>query len=176
MKILVIDIETTGFDLADDCIVEIAAVLLNTRTQKKKKKLNAIIRESDFSILHEHSWIFRNSSLTFDGVCEKGFPLDSIRKKLQKLIDRYAVTAYNSPFDFSFLRDRGFIFRKVSFDPMPLLTNKLKIGNNQGSYKWPSVQETIEFFDWGIIEPHRALEDAMIEADIILEIIKRGWY
>lgn len=175
MKVLVIDIETTGLDSVEDSIVEIAAVLLNTRTGKIKEKFNFKILDDRFNVKARDAWIFKNSSLDYDIVFREGIEIERIRRVLQKLIKKFICTAYNQVFDFGFLRERGFVFNRVSFDPMILLTGHLKIKFSNGSYKWPKVQEVIEFFGWEIREPHRALGDAKIEAKIIYEIYKRGW-
>ena len=173
MKILVIDIETTGLDPKINSIVEIAAVLLNTKTGKIKKKFDSLIHEKEKEFF-SNDWIFENSNLKFEDVMKFGKPIEEIRSKLQKLFRKFSCTSYNQQFDFGFLIERGFSFKKRTKDPMLVLTNVLKIDRGFENYKWPSVQEVIDFFGWDITEPHRALEDAKIEAKIIFESIKRG--
>ena len=166
--ILVIDIETTGFEPELDHIVELGGVLLNTKNGRIKKLFNYLIKEPGFGERHRNSWIFNNSNLKFDKVMKKGKSLEDLRFTLQNCFNRYTVTSYNQMFDFGFLRERNFTFPNTTHDPMILLTDKFG--------KWPKVQEAIDSFSWKIVEPHRALKDAKIEAKIIREMIKRGWW
>jgi len=170
-KILVIDIETTGLDCYKDSIVEIGAVLLNTRNGKIKEKFHSLIKEHP--VIPADSWIFKNSNLKHKDVMNHGKSIEEIRKDLQKLFKKYSCTSYNQKFDFGFLAHRNFYFKRTK-DPMLILTNVLKINHGFENFKYPSVQEVINFFGWNIIESHRALEDAKIEAKIIFETMKRG--
>jgi len=172
MKILVIDIETTGLCPVNDSIVEIGAVLLNTRNGRIKEKFHSLIKEHQ--IIPADSWIFNNSDLKHEDIINHGKSIEEIRKDLQKLFKKYSCTSYNQKFDFRFLAHRDFYFKKRTGDPMLILTNVLKIDCGFENYKWPSVQEVINFFGWNKTEPHRALEDAKLEAKIVLELIKRG--
>jgi len=171
MKILVFDIETTGLCPVNDLIVEIAAVLLNTRTGRIKEKFHSLIKEKPN--IPTDSWIFENSDLKHEDVMKHGKSIEEIRKKLQNLFNKFSCTSYNQKFDFGFLAHRNFYFKKRSKDPMIVLTNVLKINHGFENYKWPSVQESLNFFNMNVIEPHRALEDAKIEAKIIFELLKR---
>ena len=172
MKILVIDIETTGLCPVNDFIVEIAAVSLNTRNGRIKEKFHSLIKE--YPIIPADSWIFKNSDLKHEDVMKYGNSIEEIRKDLQKLFNKFSCTSYNQVFDFGFLTNRHFYFKNKTRDPMLVLTNVLKINHGFKNYKWPSVQEALNFFNMDIIEPHRALDDAKIEARIIFESIKRG--
>lgn len=165
MKILVIDIETTGLYYDDSFIVEIAAVELNLKNGKIKKKFNYLICE-DGCFIDSESWIFENSDLKYEDVMDKGKSIEKIRKKLQRLLSKYICTAYNKNFDFGFLRDRGFVIENEYLDPMIVLVDVLKIPFESG-YKWPSVQEVIDYIGMDVIEEHRALSDAKVEANII---------
>ena len=172
MKILVIDIETTGLCPVNDFIVEIAAVSLNTRTGRIKEKFHSLIKEHP--IIPADSWIFENSDLKHEDVINFGSSIEEIRKDLQKLFNKFSCTSYNQAFDFGFLSDRHFYFENKTGDPMLILTNVLKIDSGFENFKWPSVQEALNFFNMDIIEPHRALEDAKIEAKLIFKLIKKG--
>ena len=48
MKILVLDIETTGFSEKLDAIVEIGMVLTDTDTKKYKIVFNSVIKDKNF--------------------------------------------------------------------------------------------------------------------------------
>ncbi len=62
---------------------------------------------------------------------------------------------------------------------MKLSTPIIKLPNKYGynSYKWPSVEEAYKFYlKKEIKEDHRGASDALYEADIVLEMFKRGYY
>lgn len=174
MELLVLDIETDGLDSKRNSIVEIGVVILDTNTGIIGKVLHCIVNEEHE--LDESAWIFGHSTLTYKMVKEEGFSLNVIRSQLQTLLKKYPSIAYNCKFDFSFLKERGFDIPKVAPDPMFLMTDVLKIKNSRGGYKWPTVQECLNYFGIKEAEPHRAQEDAVLEARIIFEMIKKGIY
>jgi DNA polymerase-3 subunit epsilon len=181
MKILIIDIETTGF-FPEGYIVEIGMVELDTVTGEKKVIFNQLVAEENMS-MHElqNSWIVNNSSLTVEEFAEKAVPLEEVKQQVQNLINAYAgVTAYNRKFDIQFLTDRGFTFPRLLPCPMLISTNicKLPKPNGWGGYKWPKVQEAYDFLFPGntYTEEHRGADDALHEAEIVHELIKRGHY
>ena len=176
MKILIIDIETTGF-LPNGKIVEIGIVRLNLKTGKKKLLYDQVINpEIDFNKL-ENSWI-----------CQKGYmhPLDIIDGKLWKDVKddvqdiikshKEGVTAFNRRFDMTFLRKYGIVFGRLLPCPMLQLTPIMKLPHKDGrkGNKWPKVIEAYKYlfpkseYD----ELHRGADDAMHEADIVFALHK----
>jgi DNA polymerase III epsilon subunit-like protein len=175
MPILILDIETDGLEPRLDSIVEIGAVLLDTTTFTITTVMDKIIKEKKAE-LQEGAWIFGHSTLTYKDVLEKGVDLDSIREEFQKLLDQYPTIAYNGPkFDFMFLKAKGFTIKKPAPDPMFIMTDVLKIRGPRG-YKWPTVQECLNHFGIKEQEPHRACGDAFLEARIVAEMVKLGYY
>jgi len=171
MKILVIDIETGGLYHSDP-IFEIGAVVLDTITGSIKEEVDYIIQQEYFN---ENAWAFQHSSLTPEMV-RNGIDIEDIRDKLQNLFNIYPVTAFNRKFDIGFLQSVGFRFPKLLPDPMIITTDILCIPSqwHPGEYKWPSVQECLEYYKINDNEPHRAAADAKLEARIIWELIKSG--
>jgi len=180
-KILIIDIETTGFLKAGGKIVELGMVELDLNTGKIEVMLNAVTHESDMGIKElTTSWIFRNSDLTRKRVRGSN-NFETHKKYIQNVVDNYpqGATAYNRSFDFDFLESRGISFIKKLPCPMIQSTPIVKLPSKYpkyGPYKWPSVEEAYEFFfpDSDYIEKHRAADDAIHEAKIIFELHKRG--
>jgi DNA polymerase-3 subunit epsilon len=175
-KISVVDIETTGFNHNRDCIVEIGIVELDLATGKCVKLFDNIILEDHFSPVFEDTWIFLNSSLTFNDVLSaQNFRY--YKEQIQKIFDHYLVTAYNKEFDFGFLKHRGF---KINELPCPMITatNIIKLPPKipDTLYKWPNVEESWKFYypDIPYVEQHRAYDDAEHEALIVYEMYKRG--
>jgi len=176
--ILIIDIETTNFLDAKGKIVEIGIVELNLEFGEKNIIFDEVTHEKGITKYEvEHSWIIKNSDLTVKEI-QHSTRLDILQPKIQELIDRYPLgaTAYNNKFDFDFLESRGFTFPKKLMCPMLLSTNICKLPGKKGGYKWPKVEEVHEHFfgDVGYVEAHRGADDAFHEADIVLELYKRG--
>lgn len=110
---------------------------------------------------------FRNSSLTVEDVRVAPL-LDDLRDDIQYHIDNHhaGATAFNRSFDFDFLENRGFQFRKKLSCPMLLSTPICNLTPVcYGSFKWPEVAEA-----WAYFFP----DDALHEARIVFELYQRG--
>ncbi|MBS2098751.1 3'-5' exonuclease [Carboxylicivirga linearis] len=178
-RILVVDIETTGFLNQGGKIVEIGMVLLNLDNGEVEPIYESLIREPGFDRSHtygRYGWIFQNSDLTPEEVMEAP-TLESQREAIQFLFDNHRATAFNKRFDFDYLRDRGFRINEL---PCPMIEAtpiiKLPSRNGYGGYKWPKVEEAWEYFfgNTGYIEAHRGMDDAEHEAKIVYELYKMG--
>jgi len=178
-RILVVDIETTGFLNQGGQIVEIGMVLLNLDNGEVEPIYESLIREPGFNWNHttgRFGWIFQNSDLTPEEVFDAP-SLESQREAIQFLFDHHRATAFNKKFDFDFLRDRGFRIEELPC-PMMVATPIIKLPSRNGynSYKWPKVEEAWEYFfgDTGYIESHRGMDDAEHEAKIVYALYRMG--
>lgn len=176
-KILIIDIETTGFSHTSGKIVEIGIVELDLATGEKQILFDQVCREEEAT--HEEieaSWIVQNSTLTTEEILASKF-LHTLAPEIQEIISKYehGATAFNNTFDFGFLESRGFVFPKKLPCPMRLSTGICKIPSPRG-FKWPKVEEAHKHFfgDSGYVEQHRGADDAFHEADIVYELFKMG--
>jgi len=173
VKVLVIDIETTGFDAKKDAIVEIGMVLVDTKELTKELIFDKIVLDANFSkVLHKDSWIFENTNLTPEEV-SSAETLESYREELQSLFNKYRVTAYNKPFDMRFMEARGFKIETIKC-LMDSCYNDYNIYgyNKYGSRKRPSAEEAynIIFPDADFVELHRGGDDALRESEILLKL------
>lgn len=177
-KILVIDIETSGF-LPKGKIVEVGIVELNLDTGEINVLFDEVVNPfgdnlSEFS----NSWILNNSNMTFDEVKNAKRSFNEARLDIQTIINSYPLgaTAFNNKFDFGFLENYGIKFPRKQPCPMLLSTNVCKIAGKYGKYKWPSCTEAFKFFikDADYVEAHRGASDAADEAKIVYELYKRG--
>ena len=179
MKILIIDIETTGFLEQGGKIVEVGMVELNLTNGKSKVVFNEVCHEGILSREEiESSWIVINGYMSADEILNSN-DLGYHKSWIQAKIDAYpnGATAYNNGFDFGFLESRGFTFPKKLPCPMILATEICKLPSQKGfGYKWPKVQECYDFFfpESGYIELHRGGDDALHEAQIVYELYKLG--
>lgn len=177
-KILILDIETTGFLNSGGKIVEIGIVELDLTNGEQKIIFDEMCHEKGITKKEvEDSWIIKNSDMTIEDV-RNSKRLDKLKPKIQAIINDYKLgaTAFNNTFDFGFLEDRGFSFPKKLGCPMKISTNICKIPNNRGGYKWPKVQEAYDFFfgKTDYIEKHRGADDALHEAKIVYKLFTMG--
>lgn len=176
-KILIIDLETTGFVPPMAKIVEIGIVELDLATGDKKIIMDKVINPEISLNELRGSWIIQNKYMSEDEVLNAETFSSDIKKEIQDIFDRYpqGVTAYNNVFDFRFMDFHEFTYKKLPC-PMRLITPICKIEGKYRGYKYPSAQEAYDFFfpDYGFIEKHRGADDALHEADIIKEIFDRG--
>ncbi|MDV7696272.1 3'-5' exonuclease [Chryseobacterium soli] len=178
-KILIIDIETTGFLQQNGKIVEIGIVELDLSNGNKKIIFDQVTHEKGITREEvDKSWIVKNSTLDVETI-RTSKSLDALKPEIQSIIHSYnhGTTAYNNAFDFGFMEHRGFIFPKKLACPMKLSTGICKIPSVRGSgYKWPKVEEAYEYFfgKTDYIEAHRGADDALHEADIVYELYRRG--
>ena len=180
MKILIIDIETTGFINQEGKIVEVGIVELNLETGEKKILFDSVVHERPITLSDvQNSWIVSNNYLTVEEIRNS----DQLKNKIpeiQKILNNYqsGATAFNRSFDFDFLESRGLIFPKKLPCPMILSTDICKLPNRNGysSYKWPKVEEAWKYFfpEIEYVELHRGADDAFHEADIVLALYKLG--
>lgn len=177
-KILILDLETTGFLNHNGKIVEIGIVELNLEDGSRKIIYNQVCHEKGITMQEvADSWIVQNSDLNLEQI--KYSPvLDSIRPTVQRILNDYPLgaTAFNNPFDFGFCEAKGIIFPKKLPCPMLLSTDICQLPSPRGGFKWPKVQEAYDFFfgKTDYIEKHRGADDAFHEAEIVYELYKRG--
>ncbi len=174
MKILVVDIETTGF-YANSAIVEIGIVLVDTDTKEIKLMFDNVIKHDRFSKWkHKKSWIFENTTLSVQDV-ENANTLESYFDEIQALFDKYKMTAYNKAFDLRFLRGVGFVIDDIKC-LMKTAYSYSEVLDKNGKIKKPSVEEIYNqfFMSEGDVyyEEHRAGADALDEAKILLHMVK----
>ena len=173
-KILIIDIETTGWLTDGGSIVEIGAVELDLSDGKITEVFSSLCREKILNAKHRDAWIFSNSDLTPEMVREAP-AFEKIAEEFQTLVNKYPAgsTAYNRSFDISFLQDRFIKFPKLLPCPMLLSTEVCKLpGKYANSFKWPKVEEAFNYFfpEFPYTERHRSAHDAFHEAMIVYKL------
>lgn len=176
-KILILDIETTGFLQMGGKIVEIGIVELDLSNGNRQIIFDSVCWETGLTEKEvDESWIVKNSDLTKEAI-RNSKNLKILQPEIQEIINRYTpgATAFNNAFDFGFLESRGFTFPKKLPCPMKLSTDICKIQTPRG-YKWPKVEEAHKHFfgDVGYVEKHRGADDAFYEAEIVYELYKMG--
>ena len=176
-KILIIDIETTGF-LPKGKIVEIGIVELDVTTGERSIIFDKIVRSNDITVKDlKDAWIVQNGYMTVQDIVN-GEDIELHKEAIQQIINSYpnGATAFNNQFDFSFMESVGFTFPKKLACPMLLSTPICKLPNKYGKDKWPKAEEAYKHFypESEYTELHRGADDAAHEADIVFALIKLG--
>ncbi len=178
-KVIVIDIETTGYNPLEELILEIGIVELSLLTGETKILFDSFVKEPKFGEEHRDSWIFNNSDLKFEDI-ENAPLFNNLKKSINEIFNQYPVTAFNKSFDLGFLKAREINVPIELPCIMLTATNICRIPFPTGGsgYKWPKCQEAWDFFfpDSDYIEKHRAADDAIHEAKILFELYKRGQF
>jgi len=179
MKILIIDIETTGFQ-PKGRICEVGIVELDIDSGEKKIIFDQVINPNQPDEVLAGSWIVQNGYMTIDEI-KSGVDFSEVKEEIQDIINSYpdGATAFNRQFDFRFLENYGITFVKKLPCPMLSATPICKLKKtgkaaHYGGYKWPNAEEAFKFFNPGVeyIEIHRGADDAMHEADIVFKLNK----
>jgi len=181
-KILIIDIETTGFSKSKDVIVEVGIVSLDLENGDIDIIYDKVVKDDRFNIDYHvirdnHGWVFDNSDLCVQEV-QEATPLEDEIPIIQDIINEYSngATAYNNMFDFGFLEANGIYTPKMLDCPMKLSKDIVCALNKKGDVKNPSMQEAYDFYfpDNEYVEKHRGADDAVHEAEIVYELYKIG--
>ena len=176
-KILIIDIETTGF-LPNGEIVEVGIVELDIESGEKRIIFDKVFKPNLTSLEQiAESWIVQSGYMTTDEII-KADSIEFHKSEIQRIIDAYpnGITAYNNRFDFDFLASIGIEIRRPLPCPMKLSRPMVKAIDSRGLIKNPNVEEAYKHFfpKSNYIETHRGADDAFHEADIVFELIKIG--
>lgn len=178
-KILITDLETTGFNSKHDCIVEVGFASLDLSNGKIEILFDNFICEDHLTPDKlEGSWIIQNSDIKVaDVLTAKN--LEHYRDEIQGILNEFVlgITAYNRDFDLRFLDARGFRYWKELADPMEIATYVCKIPGKRG-LKQPKMPEAYNklFPGSNFQESHRAGKDCYHEAEIIYLLYQLGWF
>jgi DNA polymerase III epsilon subunit-like protein len=177
-EIIVLDIETTGLNPREDFILELGIVKLCLETGKITPLFDQVFKDPKLRAKHRNAWIFSNGYMKIEEV-RNAQPLQKYAHEIQTILNSYKgrITAWNRSFDSSFLSAQGFDLGREIPCPMKESVSFFKIPGARG-FKWPKAQEAwdILFPDTIKIEQHRGLDDAVMEAQIIYELLQRGVY
>lgn len=188
--IYVVDTETTTTEFnsekyngaPDGHIVELGVVRLNLETG-----LIDVVNYGSFNDNNAtgNEWVYQNTDLPFRSAYRKSWKMRDT--ELDRFIyGKIPITAFNSDFDRTMIeRDLPKFSEHLSWctdimkcaDQIEDIPRK-KHDTATGWRSFPSVQSTWDYLfpDYPNIEKHRALSDAIQEAQILRELIKMGLY
>lgn len=152
---VVLDVETTGLDVSDSSIIEIAAL---------RCEENTIIGEYEALIATETAIpkaIVDLTGITGEMLKNDGQPLENVLKELIEFIGKSRIVCHNSAFDLAFLR---VACRKCGFEPLrsrctDTLTMARQCVHDVSDYK---LETLAKHFSIDTDGHHRALNDCRI--------------
>lgn len=180
MRFIIVDIETAGLS-HDAPIVEIGICGVDTKfgnaSVEKFKLMDSRVLDPRFDrYKHGNEWIFSHSTLRVQDVLTAP-TLEAVRPQIEKIFKAYPVTSYNKEFDLGCLAVRGIKPLRELPCAMKVCTGILKIEHEYYGHKYPTLEEAWRhFFGEGYKEAHRAFDDASHEADLIIEMCRRGLF
>jgi DNA polymerase III epsilon subunit-like protein len=177
-KILIVDIETTGFSPTKNKIVEIGIVSLDLLNGEIEILFNQLVKESGMTLEQlNKSWIVKNEFIKYNDIINANW-LSDYFVEIQTIFESYplGITAFNNSFDLGFLKARGFNWHKTLPCPMKLSQKIVRARDKNGSVKMPNAQETYNYFFPGskYVEKHRGADDAKHEAEIVYKLYRMG--
>lgn len=173
----VVDIETTGLKGIQygEKIVEVGVVEITSNGIKDR--YSAIVKHDDIDLCSD-AWVFNNTTLTVEDV-KNGTPEYEVAYDLKTLLNNKPATSYNVPFDFGkFLYKIPWgVFPYIPFDIM-ILAHKYVDPVGYPASKWPPSEDVYHYLfpdtdpaGIGRKQTHRALDDARMEAYILVELL-----
>jgi DNA polymerase-3 subunit epsilon len=188
MRIYVLDTETTGLSgCPADLVLEVAAVEADTSSRTVRPVYSQVVGYdvSSWSDGLRGSWIFHNSDLTVEEVGE-GKPMGTVAEELRILLNGRPCTSYNTGFDFDrFLLREPWSLRPVIAQDVMEAAHRVVPGDHNlggGLTSWPKLSKAYAALcpdDPGGIgdsQRHRALEDAVMAACVLLKLSDMGAY
>lgn len=188
MRVLVVDIETTGLcGCPQDLVVEVAVADADTSSGRVGRIYSEVVGYdvSSWDDGLKGSWIFSHSDLTLEDVAS-GVPMDDVAEDVRRLLLGRPCTSYNREFDLGrFLSREPWGARPRSAPCVMLRASRLVEGDylfSDGSTSWPRLSKAYAELcpeDPAAIggeQTHRALDDALMAAYVLIELVARGEY
>ena len=176
MKLVIIDVETTGLNVRYDFIYEVGIAFINDKSITVKRYLIAReLRLKDKIIMNK----LRNWPMDIDftpGKSEKEIIYEMNADVKEFFGDKkHIYSAYNKSFEEKFLSEWGFpkfdicLMKDVAM-PLMVRGNALPYNEKYDSYKWPKIEEALSFYGIEFDDLHTADQDVMKEAELYLKV------
>ncbi len=180
--LLLVDLETTGLDSSCHEIIQIAALLLDRRTLKKKKSFNNFIRPTEWKSRDRES--MKVNKIIWEQI--KDAPdLKSAIKKFNKEFSpkKVVLSYYGGPLDMDFLRvaykksavkwqfDYHYFNLWAVFYGSMAAKNQLKSKTKHAGFTLDSLAKKLKVKISG--SRHDAFYDCRLEAEVLRKIIKK---
>tara|TARA_Y100001970_G_scaffold137980_1_gene169730 strand:- start:13845 stop:16625 length:2781 start_codon:yes stop_codon:yes gene_type:complete len=154
---IVLDLETTGLDPANDMIIEIGAVKIQD---------NQVVDEFSSFVNPGVSIPDNISKLTgiYDSDVANAASLDEVRHTLEAFVGTFPIVGQFISFDMGFLYENDIRFANQTIDTRDLAIILLP---TLSSY---SLASLVSYFEIDNVSPHKALSDAKATADVFINL------
>lgn len=165
---VVIDIETSGLEIAKDVILSIGAIKLDADGELRSF-YKLIKRQVEITPHVQKLTGITTENLIADGEC-----IDKVLDDFKTFIGTRTVIGYNLDFDFNFIQ------KEIKDNSLEVLSNAkldiLRIIRRRDRFLDNYRLETV-LNKYGITNdnPHNSLEDAMATWKLLDKLIKKGW-
>jgi DNA polymerase-3 subunit epsilon len=181
-KILVIDLETDslpkqGEDYSKVSILECGILGVDLDGGNYEVFLDTLVRPHKEESNWRESWFLRNTKVNPTEI-EEAPTFYEIAPIVTGLLWMAPITAFNLKFELSILRNYGFRVPSFQWDLMIASAGAMKIPSQRHGIKYPKLEEAYEFFlpGTGWTQLHRAGDDILREAELSVELYKRGLF
>lgn len=159
--IVVLDLETTGFNEFEDDIIEVGLVKFNGETGEMIATYNELVK-TDKKLSKK---IIELTGITDEMLEEDGKDKEQVKHDVQNLCEDSVIVAHNVQFDFKFIKIKYDIEPKLFYDTLAISKLEYPHFNNH-------KLETLCFeFDVDLSNAHRALHDAEATKDILVSML-----
>ena len=184
-EVYVIDTETTGLTGAPrDKVVDIAICRVRLGESSVEEVYSSVVGHdtSEWDSGLKRSWIFENTDMTLEMV-NRAPPEEQVIREVTKILADSNVTSFNFSYDFDkflyrhpwSLRGRFVPFRCI----MLASRDVCKLPGMYEEYKWPKLEEAYRLIvkkDPKGGQTHRALGDAVMASEVLVELYRTGNY
>ena len=166
-KIIVIDLETTGFSPVKNEITEIGFVVLDGRTLENMGGFNTLVKIEG----RVPGKITELTGISNDMTEKFGLPKDMVGEYLRGALEDSVLVAHNASFDFSFLAEHFDIDPKFYYDTLSL--SRIVYPDE----KKHNLKDVCARLGISLEGHHRALNDAMATADVLKHMLleRNAW-
>lgn len=164
-------------------------VTVDTDSYKIIRNYNMLVRPNVDKEAIQDSWIVSSGHIDIDLIV-KARPTHIIASELRETLGILPWTSYNTDFDSDFLCKEPWgiprpsmpcIMKKATWAcKIPSLHDYDPMDDEAQIYKWPKLIEAhnilVDNPELPFGQPHRAMVDAWMAAEVLIELIKKGYY
>lgn len=167
-KIVVLDVETTGFNSFDDDIIEVGLVVLDGNLDEvgSLSMLVKPFQDGDISLIELPKKIVEITGITDDMINLYGEPETSVQNIVKEICDDAIMVYHNAEFDSQFVKKWG-VSSELFYDTLSMsrgLNTELK------SHK---LGDVVDYYHIQLDNAHRAVNDARATAKLFKAMIEK---
>ena len=192
-KVYCVDLETSGLKgVPNDIALSIGVSEVDLINQTVKPYYDAVLGYdvSEWDLLKKQSWIFSNSNLSIEDVMyayDHDNGAKNIANKFMELMENKPIAIYNVDYDYrKFLRHSPFNMAPNQILPCVMMAamDVCCIPGYYGSYKWPTLSESVDIILDTDVKSllaeneayHDASYDVLATGYVLLKLIELGHY